>query len=157
MAKYFLTTAIDYATADPHQGHAYEKIGEEKVVSVDIFRERITLRGVEGDMRSLTLPEFKLETEQVAGVAAPATNGDDEENGTEGIRPDEISPELLYTAEHPVFVPRANAVSEPKPNGEGRTHEGNGRDAEGPGKRRRGRRGGRRGRGGDEPNSAGNH
>jgi methionyl-tRNA synthetase len=31
LAKYFLTTAIDYATADPHQGHAYEKIGADVI------------------------------------------------------------------------------------------------------------------------------
>ena len=31
MAKYYLTTAIDYATADPHQGHAYEKIGADVI------------------------------------------------------------------------------------------------------------------------------
>lgn len=31
MAKYFLTTAIDYATADPHQGHAFEKIGADAI------------------------------------------------------------------------------------------------------------------------------
>jgi methionyl-tRNA synthetase len=31
LAKYYLTTAIDYATADPHQGHAYEKIGADVI------------------------------------------------------------------------------------------------------------------------------
>jgi len=31
LAKYFLTTAIDYATADPHQGHAFEKIGADAI------------------------------------------------------------------------------------------------------------------------------
>ena len=31
MAKYYLTTAIDYATADPHQGHAFEKIGADAI------------------------------------------------------------------------------------------------------------------------------
>ena len=31
MAKYYLTTAIDYATADPHQGHAFEKIGADTI------------------------------------------------------------------------------------------------------------------------------
>ena len=31
MAKYFLTCAIDYATADPHQGHAFEKIGADVI------------------------------------------------------------------------------------------------------------------------------
>jgi len=134
------------------------RIGEEKVVSVDIFRERITLRGVEGDVRLLTLPEFKEETEELAGVAAPITNGDEEESAAEGIRPDEISPELLYTAEHPVFVPPASGFAERRPNVDGQApRESSDRDAEGSAKRRRGRRGGRRGRGGDEPNSTGGH
>ena len=133
------------------------RIGEEKVMSVDIFRERITLRGVEGDVRLLTLPEFKEETEELAGVAAPITNGDEEESAAEGIRPDEISPELLYTAEHPVFVPPASGFAERPPNVDGPARESNARDAEGSAKRRRGRRGGRRGRGGDEPNSTGGH
>jgi methionyl-tRNA synthetase len=31
LAKFFLTTAIDYATADPHQGHAFEKIGADAI------------------------------------------------------------------------------------------------------------------------------
>jgi cell fate regulator YaaT (PSP1 superfamily) len=117
-------------------------LGEEKVVSIDIFHERVMLRGVEGDMRSLTLAEFKTETEQRAGVAAIA-NGDDED-AAEGIQPDEISPELLYTAEHPVFVPRDNVVSE---NVAG---NGNPQTGDASSKRRRGRRGGRRGRSGDD-------
>jgi cell fate regulator YaaT (PSP1 superfamily) len=130
-------------------------LGEEKVVSVDIFRERITLRGVEGEVRMLPLADFKAETEQVVGAAIAVANGDEEETAGEGIRPEEISPELLYTAEHPVFTP-GGAAPTPVPNGNGHAREPNGRD-EGPGKRRRGRRGGRRGRGGDEPNSAGGH
>jgi cell fate regulator YaaT (PSP1 superfamily) len=133
------------------------RLGEEKVVSVDIFRERITLRGVEGEVRVLPLADFKAETEQVSGVgAAVAVGNGDEEDTAEGIRPEEISPELLYTAEHPVFTP--GAAPPPAPNGNAR--QGNSRDegqGAGGGKRRRGRRGGRRGRGGDEPNSAGGH
>jgi cell fate regulator YaaT (PSP1 superfamily) len=118
-------------------------LGEEKVMSIDIFHERVTLRGVEGDMRTLTLPEFKQETEQRVGVAAPVANGE-EEDTTEGIQPDEISPELMYTAEHPVFTPRVNIVSEnPPPNGQPQSGDGSA-------KRRRGRRGGRRGRSGDD-------
>src|SRR5712671_2328345 len=132
-------------------------LGEEKVVSVDIFRERITLRGVEGEMRLVTLPEFKKETEELAGVGAVATNGDEEENGAEGIAPEEISPDLLYTAEHPVFVPPANGFSPSKPNGYTPAGEGIAREGEASAKRRRGRRGGRRGRGNDEPNSPGGH
>lgn len=134
------------------------KLGEEKVISVDIFRERITVRGVEGDMRLLTLPEFKQETEEVAGgvgVAPAATNGDEEESTADGIGPDEISPELLYTAEHPVFVPPTGAFTERRPLPTAPAGESTPRDADGAAKRRRGRRGGRRGRGGDEPNSTG--
>src|SRR6185436_3631262 len=140
------------------------KLGEEKVLAVDIFRERISLRGVEGEVRSLTLPEFKAETEQVAGAEVAVMNGDDEETA-EGIKPEEISPELMYTAEHPVFVPPNGA-------GRGKREEGSeeaparpevseaspgtdAKDGGSSGKRRRGRRGGRRGRPGDDPNSAG--
>jgi hypothetical protein len=119
------------------------RLGEEKVLVIDIFHERVTLRGVEGELRSLTLAEFKEETGQHSGVAAPVTNGDDEDTIPEGIHPEEISPELMYTAEHQVPAPRANIVSEHHP-------EGNGRESDGSGKRRRGRRGGRRGRGGDD-------
>ena len=123
-------------------------LGEEKVVSIDIFHERIMLRGVDGDMRSLTLPEFKQETEQLSGVGASVNpEPDEEESASEAIRPEEISPELMYTAEHQILTPRTNTVSEPA--------KTNGRDSDGGNKRRRGRRGGRRGRGGDEPASGG--
>jgi hypothetical protein len=123
------------------------RTGEEKVVSIDIFHERITLRGVEGDTRSVTLEEFKLETEQVSGVTAPIAS-DEEENGIEPILPEEISPELMYTAEHQVPALKTN-VSDPTTNG-----YTNGRPSESSSKRRRGRRGGRRGRG-DDPGGSG--
>src|SRR5687767_55549 len=121
-------------------------LGEEKVLSIDIFHERVTLRGVEGELRILTLVEFKQETEQRAGVATPVSNGDDEDTGPEGIHPEEISPELMYTAEHQAFTPRVNITSEDAPAANGNTH-----GSEGSGKRRRGRRGGRRGRGDETP------
>ncbi|MDP9200316.1 MAG: stage 0 sporulation protein [Gemmatimonadota bacterium] len=121
------------------------KLGEEKVVSIDIFHERVTLRGVEGELRSIGLAEFKQEAEQHAGVMDAVSNDDEEEMATEGIHPEEISPELMYTAEHQLPTLRANIVSEHAPAGNGTTQGG-----EGSGKRRRGRRGGRRGRGGDD-------
>src|SRR5215467_12079414 len=31
MAKFYLTTAIDYANGEPHIGHAYEKIGADAI------------------------------------------------------------------------------------------------------------------------------
>ena len=126
------------------------KLGEEKVLSIDIFHERVTLRGVEGDLRTLTLADYKEETEQHGGVAVAALNGDDDETAMEGIHPEEISPELMYTAEHLVPTPRVTSVvSENQPNG-----NGNPREAETSGKRRRGRRGGRRGRGDDTPSES---
>src|SRR5206468_4947360 len=119
------------------------KLGEEKVISVDIFRERITLRGVEGDMRALSLADFKQETEQLAGAEVAVANGEEEETAAEGIRPEEISPELLYTAEHPVFTPGGTAQTA-APNGNGHARESSGHDeGSAGGKRRRGRRGGR--------------
>jgi cell fate regulator YaaT (PSP1 superfamily) len=121
------------------------KLGEEKVVSIDIFHERVTLRGVEGDLRSLTLAEFKQETELHPGVAVAVSNGDDEDTTAEGIHPEEISPELMYTAEHQAFTPRVNITSE-----ESSVRNGTPQGSEGSGKRRRGRRGGRRGRGSDD-------
>ena len=117
-------------------------LGEEKVVSIDIFHERITLRGVEGDVRTLTLPEFKTETEHGFGTAAAAIEED--ELTTETIRPDEISPELMYTAEHQVPALKTT-VSSPLPG----VPEA-GREGESGTKRRRGRRGGRRGRPADD-------
>ena len=119
-------------------------LGEEKVLSIDIFHERVTLRGVEGDLRTLTLVEFKQETEQRTD-APPGSNGDDEDTGPEGIHPEEISPELMYTAEHQAFTPRVNISSEDAAAVTPNTHA-----SEAPGKRRRGRRGRRQGRGGDD-------
>jgi cell fate regulator YaaT (PSP1 superfamily) len=117
------------------------RLGEEKVVSVDIFRERITLRGVEGETRSVTLAEFKEETEQAGASGVAAVAEAEEESSVESIRPDEISPELLYTAEHQVLTLPENIVPKPASTSP--------REGENPGRRRRGRRGGRRGRGED--------
>jgi cell fate regulator YaaT (PSP1 superfamily) len=117
-------------------------LGEEKVLSIDIFHERITLRGVEGDVRTLTLPEFKTETEHTVGIVATAIEEDD--LASETIRPDEISPELMYTAEHQVPALKTT-VSSPLPG-----VADAGREGESGTKRRRGRRGGRRGRPADD-------
>jgi hypothetical protein len=117
------------------------KLGEEKVVAIDIFHERITLRGVEGEMRTLALAEFKQETEHASEGVSVAVESEEEDATSEAIGPDEISPELMYTAEHAVPATRPGIVSEPAKSGD--------RDADGGSKRRRGRRGGRRGRGED--------
>jgi cell fate regulator YaaT (PSP1 superfamily) len=123
-------------------------IGEEKVISIDIFHESITLRNVEGDTRTITLMDFRTETENVSG--APGVVAVEEEDVlTETITPEEISPELMYTAEHQI-PPRNNVV--PELTGTDTAINGNSalRDGDGATRRRRGRRGGRRGRGGDD-------
>ena len=84
-----------------------------------------------------------------------AANGEEEELASESIRPEEISPELLYTAEHPVFVPPSGNGPTSRPASSDVVPGTDGREGGSAGKRRRGRRGGRRGRGNDEPNSTG--
>ena len=112
--------------------------GEEKVVSIDIFSERVTLRLEEGEMRTITLGEYNQETAAAGTVAVLAQ--DEDETHAELSPADDISPELLYTAEHEVPSVRAALVVEGQP-------AASDRDASS--KRRRGRRGGRRGRGGN--------
>ena len=120
-------------------------VGEEKVTAIDIFRERVSLRGIEGEQRSLTLAEFRAETESASkDPSAPVAQIEDESHA-EVISPDEISPELMYTSEHQIPALRTNPPSQPtasKPDG--------GAESEATNKRRRGRRGGRRGRGSDD-------
>src|SRR6476469_4456332 len=135
------------------------KRGEEKVLTNDIFRDRVTLRGEDGEVRTIELAELRNEAETVgapgAGTATLVANGEEEDTAGEGIQPEEISPELLYTAEHPVFVPPTGNGATSRPVSSEVAPGTDGRDGGSSGKRRRGRRGGRRGRGGDEPNSTG--
>jgi len=49
--------------------------GIEKVISVDIWRERVVLKDQEGDRRSVTLPELRGE---VARGGGPHPGSDDE-------------------------------------------------------------------------------
>lgn len=98
--------------------------GEEKLMAIDIFHERLTLRTAEGDTRVVSLADFNREMGELSGIDDPAP-ADDPEQGDALY---EISPELLYTAEHEVAA--------------------SGDRDESLARRRRGRRGGKRGRGG---------
>jgi cell fate regulator YaaT (PSP1 superfamily) len=49
--------------------------GEEKVVANDIFRERVTLRGADGESRLLPLEELRREVEEAGGVFPVASGG----------------------------------------------------------------------------------
>ena len=127
--------------------------GEEKVLAIDIFRERIALKSSEGESRSISLADFNDELAAVGGKLSPADSAAEEENGDSAF---EISPELLYTTEHEIPPVRESIVldaraGEPVATGndsetpEDATRAGD-RDDSGA-RRRRGRRGGRRGRG----------
>ena len=87
--------------------------GEEKVLSNDIFRERVTLRNVEGETRIVPLAELRREWKN-APASAQAVD-DEPPTGDEGIS-DEVL-RLQDTAEMPVWLPR---TAPPAPTREGR-------------------------------------
>src|SRR5512141_2523640 len=136
--------------------------GEEKVLAIDIFHERLTLRTAEGETRVVPLVEFNREMAAVAGGTVESYMNDaaaDEDTSDSGF---DISPELMYTSEHEIARVREHIISEPRAaeipaeaetvgNDESpdpaSTRAGD-RDDSGA-RRRRGRRGGRRGRGGE--------
>lgn len=123
----------------PKEGRiVFTEAGEVKVTAVDIFRETVTLLNLEGGQRIIPLAQFKAE---VIDRPTPATFQEDAEEPA----PDEISPELMYTAEYAIPQPRLVILTEsiepePSPSPE-RTPDGV------PPRRRRGRRGRGKGRG----------
>jgi cell fate regulator YaaT (PSP1 superfamily) len=115
--------------------------GEEKVLTIDIFRERLTLRAFEGETRVISLADFKREQGALNGESAVSTEADDRPGEVDETEPvelmEEVSAELFETRDAEV-VTRGDASA----NDEAKADEGSSR-------RRRGRRGGRRGRGSD--------
>ncbi|MEO5904542.1 MAG: regulatory iron-sulfur-containing complex subunit RicT [Gemmatimonadaceae bacterium] len=135
--------------------------GEEKLLSIDIFHERLTLRTAEGETRIVPLTEFNREMAAVAGGTIESYINETASDEYDGIDAGfDISPELLYTQEHEVASAREHIISEaPAPplaedavttdnpdNADERPARSGDRDDAGA-RRRRGRRGGRRGRG----------
>ncbi len=139
--------------------------GEEKLMAIDIFHERLTLRTAEGETRVVPLAEFNREMAAVAGGTLENyltdSAGDDQDAAENGF---DISPELLYTAEHEVEPVRELIVAEPRLGFDDVADDENSVDTaddaaipptraadrdDAGARRRRGRRGGRRGRTGD--------
>ena len=141
------------------------KKGEEKVVANDIFRERVTLKAEDGEMRTLELLELRAEAEAagapLAGItaaSAPASTIDEDVIDVElaAAAVEEIVPPISIvspTEEYPVVMapeppPPSESAESSDANRERRPH------------RRRGRRGGRRNRQGgargndSEPNES---
>jgi len=84
------------------------KRGEEKVVANDIFRERVTLRGEDGEVRMLELAELRAETEAagapLVGVGTSAPSLPEDEAADEEL--ESIAPEMTRDIELRRFVPR---------------------------------------------------
>jgi cell fate regulator YaaT (PSP1 superfamily) len=142
-------------------------IGEEKVLANDIFNDRVTLRGPEGDTRIVALAELRRELDRVADGAT--SNAHDEsdalaaEDDTQAPDGAETIDELVATAiaDLPtVPVPAlgterdgSRARGNPPPAAEARPPAETGGDTAAAvgaedqrARRRRGRRGGRRGK-----------
>ena len=155
--------------------------GEEKVIANDIFRERVTLRGVDGDMRTIPLGELREEMtaagDPLSAALEVAARDSDAPSADDVDEPMDL--DNLVTEERPVVraapprqatlvgaprTPRPVASEAPAVNGTGdvggpaahEASEANGAEAEKRTQRRRGRRGGRRNRpgGGSAPPGA---
>jgi cell fate regulator YaaT (PSP1 superfamily) len=135
--------------------------GEEKVIANDIFRERVTLRGEDGEQRVLLLADLRAEAESVgaplpAVVYTPAVSAQEpllEETDLEAEEGDGGATQIEEVAlEEPATEAELLMAAEPldqvEPAGEVRERRPH---------RRRGRRGGRRNRsGGRGPNPRSN-
>ena len=111
--------------------------GEEKVIANDIFRERITLRSSEGDVRVITIAELGRELQHPGPFANEA-----EDEGSTAVAVDARDDEV---PEEPDAA-SAEVTSTPGPSVREEPTAASGTRANG---RRRGRRGGRRGRPGN--------
>jgi cell fate regulator YaaT (PSP1 superfamily) len=139
-------------------------VGEEKVVSNDIFRERVTLRNAAGEYRTIALALLKHELGEgpmPEPDEVPEDGGDDHEEERLPMVP--LTRATPRPAAPPRQPPRQSSAAErpraaaPTPAPPDRPATEKPDDARRP-KRRRGRRGGRRGRGdatsgGDTPTS----
>jgi hypothetical protein len=128
----------------PKEGKALRtKRGEEKVVSNDIFRERVTLRGEDGEFRTIPLTELREEAEAagaplplpVASAPAPLVVEDEAVDvALEVSFEEEVEPITVVEAMPEAESSDASSDESPADPREARPH------------RRRGRRGGRRNR-----------
>src|SRR6185437_1324847 len=123
-------------------------VGEEMVVLNDIFRDCVTLRTAEGDMRVVPLAELKRELERrrpfgVDRAGEDAAAMEESPDASDAPDMDDVAEDTILEVEE---APHVRAVPD-APAAERSTDETRQRHAP----RRRGRRGGRRHRSGGEP------
>ena len=130
--------------------------GEEKVISNDIFRERVVLRNAEGEHRTIPLAQLLEESAAAGGTIVPAVSArrltaneraDDTAEDTTNDTADEMTDDETgeEIASDAVSSGSSSAVSSVPSSG---VSSALGSRPEGKPHRRRGRRGGRRNRGG---------
>ncbi len=128
-------------------------LGEAKVLANDIFRERVTLRGADGEARVVPLAELREEVAQTEPDAAWLRAGQAGAGAGTAPRPAAAEPK---TRREPRVVPPppAAAPAPAAPPADAPPAAATEAGAEEPRRphRRRGRRGGRRNRGGPRPN-----
>ena len=149
---------------------------EEKVIGNDIFRERVTLRGLDGETRTIALTDLRDEMSVAGDVLATVLEAAARESALSPVHDDDDELNELDaqpTVDHPTGPtdapslvdahPRATSVVELEPSSATDAAPSltsvapttDGTDAEKRSQRRRGRRGGRRNRpGGGAPSSA---
>ena len=124
--------------------------GEEKIVANDIFRERITLRGTDGEVRLLPLDELRAELDSVgAGPLAMPTVTDEYEAVDVRAEVEEES-ELSSAIDIIEDAPRGEAALPDSANTPAKNGDAEAGETPRKPHRRRGRRGGRRNRAGRE-------
>ena len=145
--------------------------GEEKVTGNDIFRDRVTLRGADGEIRTISLADLRQEVERAAaelgipapaiGHAGPVDSAPRRDSGATTV-PDRDEALIDEEPEPQVEVQSAGDTTDARLSGEHELPSPNGDEAddedvataeaeprapgEGKPRRRRGRRGGRRNR-----------
>jgi cell fate regulator YaaT (PSP1 superfamily) len=135
--EFYVTTRRRF----PKEGKAIRTSkGEERVISNDLFRERVTLRAEEGEARTVTLAELRAELDAL-GLSLPTPVGpppkpvvvEQEPEEDDGI---DETPELVAASdpEEAPAVTTTPGIQQPGQEGGDRRRG-----------RRRGRRGGRRG------------
>jgi len=130
--------------------------GEEKVTGNDIFRERVTLRGNDGEVRFLALEDLRAEMAAGGSLPFALTTTQEELEPADQLVEVEDEPEIAaaldaIVADEP--LPADNAAAPP---GQTPSSAESGAEASRKPHRRRGRRGGRRNRAGRDRGEPGN-
>ena len=112
--------------------------GEEKVLANDIFNDRVTLRGADGEIRVVALADLRRET------GSPASSSEEREEAPSAVAvvDEELPPESDGTEEDSASLDGDGEARSGTPRGEPASGATTARRSG----RRRGRRGGRRGR-----------